>query len=248
MVILYIFLSVIVVSLISLIGIVYLALKPTTLQKALFWLISFAVGTMLGGAFIHLLPELLEAEISALTISLSILGGILIFFILEKIIHWRHCHMPTSADHPHALAYMNLVGDGLHNFLDGVIIAGAYLINPLTGLAATLAVIFHEIPQEIGDFSVLIYAGMKRSRALVYNLLSALTAILGAAAAIYFNSFTQNLTIYIDALAVGGFIYIAVGDLLPELKKETCFKESCRQIIGIIAGVIIMALLLFLEH
>ena len=247
MTIMFIFVSVIIVSFVSLVGVVYLALQPQTLKRVLFWLISFAAGTMLGGAFIHLLPELGGAEGISAMLSLSILGGIFIFFILEKIIHWRHCHLPTSKDHPHPLAYMNLVGDGLHNFLDGIIIAGAYFISPTAGMATTLAVIFHEIPQEIGDFSVLIYAGMTRSKALAFNLLSALVAVLGAGVAIWFYSFTENFTTYITAFAVGGFIYIAVGDLLPELKKDARLSESLQQIFGIVLGVAVTALLLLLE-
>ena len=247
MTIFFIFLSVIIVSLVSLVGVIYLALKPDTLKRVLFWLISFAAGTMLGGAFIHLLPELGGAAGISAALSLSILGGVFIFFILEKIIHWRHCHLPTSKDHPHPLAYMNLVGDGLHNFLDGVIIAGAYFISPTAGMATTLAVIFHEIPQEIGDFSVLIYAGMTRGKALLFNLLSALIAVLGAGAAVWFYTFTENFTAYITAFAVGGFIYIAVGDLLPELKKDARLSESLQQIFGIVLGVAVTALLLLLE-
>lgn len=247
MTIVYIFASVIVVSLVSLIGVIYLALQPQTLKRLLFWLISFAAGTMLGGAFLHLLPELTANGGLTMSISLSILAGILVFFALEKIIHWHHCHMPTEHEHPHPLAFTNVIGDGLHNFLDGVIIAGSYFISPAAGLATTLAVVLHEIPQEIGDFGVLIHAGLSRGRAIVFNAFSALTAVIGAAAAVWLHNITEQMTAYITAVAIGGFIYIAVGDLLPELKKDSKLLDSLRQLIGIILGVTMMAGLLLLE-
>lgn len=247
MTVLYIFASVAVVSLVSLVGIIYLAMQLPTLKRMLFWLISFAAGTMLGGAFLHLLPELVEAEGLTPTLSYSILGGVLLFFILEKVIHWRHCHLPTSSEHPHPLAFTNIIGDGLHNFLDGVIIAGAYFVSPAAGLATTLAVILHEIPQEIGDFGVLVHAGLSRGRAIMFNLLSALTAVLGAAGAVWLYNITEYLTVYITAFAVGGFVYIAVGDLLPELKKDARLSESLRQVAGIVLGVGVMAGMLLLE-
>jgi len=243
MVITYIFLSVLVVSLISLIGVVSLLFDEKRLEKILFWLISFAAGSMLGGAFIHLLPELINSGNVSTYTSISILSGIFIFFILEKIIHWRHCHVLTSNDHPHSLALMNLIGDGLHNFLDGVLIAGSYMVSPSVGLATTVAVALHEIPQEIGDFGVLIHAGLTRTKALFFNLLSALVSVAGAFLTIWLYSLTTNIINTITAFAAGGFIYIAVGDLLPELKKESGLVDSLKQIFGLLAGIAIMIFL-----
>ena len=243
----YIFASVFVVSLISLVGIIALAVKIEKLKKALMFLVSFSAGSLIGGSFLHLLPELIEEEKFNLNSSFYIIGGILLFFVLEKILHWRHCHIPTCDDHPHHLAAINLVGDGLHNLLDGIIIATAFFINPTTGIATTIAVILHEIPQEIGDFGVLIYAGLSKFKAIIYNLLSALTAILGAALAIIFQNTMENFIDIAVPLTIGGFIYIATADLIPELKKETSVISSSKQFIGIILGVSLMGLLLLME-
>ena len=155
----YIFGSVLLVSLISFIGVFTLSIKADKLRKILIYLISFSAGALLGDAFIHLLPEIVKSNGFSLQISLLILGGIALFFFLEKIIHWRHCHHPTTEEHVHPFAIMNLVGDGVHNFIDGLIIAGSYLVSLPVGIAATIAVIFHEVPQEIADFGVLLYAG-----------------------------------------------------------------------------------------
>jgi zinc and cadmium transporter len=212
----------------------------------LFFLISFSAGALLGDAFIHLIPESFES-FNSLTISFSILGGILVFFILEKIIHWRHCHMPTSKEHVHSLGKMNLIGDAFHNFLDGIIIATSYLISIPLGIATTIAVILHEIPQEIGDFGVLIYAGYSRKKALLYNILISLTAILGGILGIVLGKYITAFSGIMIAFTAGGFIYIGASDLIPELKKETSFKKTSIQIFGILLGIALMALLILLE-
>jgi len=154
---LYTIASVLVVSLVSFIGVLTLSINEKKLQKILLFLVSFAAGALLSDTFIHLLPEIIEKNGFTLTISLNLLLGILIFFILEKFIFWRHCHIPTSKRHPHPVVFMNLIGDGMHNLLDGMIIAGSYLTSIPVGIATTVAVILHEIPQEIGDFGVLIH-------------------------------------------------------------------------------------------
>src|SRR3989338_4760064 len=163
-IVLYTIVSVIVISLLAFIGIVSLAVSAKRLKTVLVYLISFSAGALFGDAFIHLLPEVVESHGFSLIISLSILTGIVLFFILEKIIHWQHCHLPITEEHVHPFAYMNLIGDALHNFIDGVIIAASYVVSIPAGLATTLAVALHEIPQEIGDFGVLIYGGFSRSK------------------------------------------------------------------------------------
>jgi len=243
----YIFISVAVISLISLAGVITLAIKAEKLKKILMFLVSFSTGSLIGGSFLHLLPELIEEEKFNLNSSLFIIAGIILFFILEKILHWRHCHIPTCNDHPHHLASINLVGDGLHNLLDGIIIAAAFFINPATGVATTIAVALHEIPQEIGDFGVLIYAGLSKTKAIIYNLLSALMAVIGAGLAIIFHNTTENFIDIAIPLTIGGFIYIAMADLIPELKKETSLSSSLKQLIGIILGIGLMGALLLLE-
>lgn len=235
--------SVLIVSFISFIGIFTLALKPDFLKRITMLLVSLSAGTLLGGAFFHLLPEILESDGENMTIWFLVIGGILVFFILEKIIHWRHCHIPTSDEHPHHLGKMNLVGDGLHNFIDGAIIAGAFLVNPSIGLATTIAVIAHEIPQEIGDFGVLIHAGYQRRKALLLNFLMALTAVVGAVVTLLAGNKIGNITSFIIPFTAGSFIYISTADLIPELKKEVNFKTSFNQLLFIIAGIAIAYLL-----
>jgi zinc and cadmium transporter len=243
----YTLLSVIIVSLISLIGLVALSIKINTLKKILLYLVSLSAGALFGDAFIHLLPEAVEASGFELIISIYVLSGIVIFLIVEKIIKWRHCHIPTSKEHPHSFAYMNLFGDGVHNFIDGLIIGGSYLVNIQVGIATTLAVILHEIPQEIGDFGVLIHGGFTRGKALFMNFLSAITAIIGAIVALALSAYVEGLTLFLLSFAAGSFIYIAGSDLIPELHKEQKLGVSILHLIVFIIGIVIMFGLLFLE-
>lgn len=243
---LYTLVSILLVSLISLIGILTLFTTKKHLSKMLLFLISFSAGALLGDAFIHLIPESFES-FNPLIVSFSIIGGILVFFILEKIIHWRHCHMPTSKEHVHPLGKMNLIGDLLHNFLDGIIIATSYIVSVPLGIATTIAVILHEIPQEIGDFGVLIYAGYTRRKALILNFLISLSAVLGGLLGLLLSKQIESFASIMIAFTAGGFIYIGASDLIPELKKETNVKKTIIQILGIVLGIALMALLIFLE-
>ena len=160
--IIFSFASVVLVSLISLVGVLTVFIRPERLKKILLLLVSFSVGALFGDAFIHLLPESFTKLGVNLSTSLYIIAGIIAFFVLEKFIHWRHCHIPTSKEHPHPVVFMNLIGDGVHNFLDGVIIGASYLVSIPIGITTTLAVILHEIPQEIGDFGILLHGGLTR--------------------------------------------------------------------------------------
>ena len=246
-VIIYSLTSVLIISLLSFVGLFTFSINIKKLKKIILFLVSFSTGALLGGAFIHLLPEIIEELGFSLYVSLSLLGGIVMFFVLEKFIHWRHCHVPTSKEHPHPFAFMNLVGDGLHNFIDGMIITGSYMVDLRLGLTTTVAVILHEIPQEIGDFGVLIHAGMNKVKALFFNFLSAVTAFLGVFVALIIG---QNYETFIQMLipfTAGGFIYIASSDLIPELQKTTDPKKSTIQLIGIILGIMVMMSLLLLE-
>ncbi len=246
-ILLYSLISVIIVSAISFVGVLTLVLNHKLLKKMLLFLVSFAAGALLGDAFIHILPELAEEYGLSLSVSIYIILGILLFFIIEKIIHWRHCHEPTSKDHPHPFAIVNLFGDGLHNFIDGLVIGASYLVDINTGIATTIAVILHEIPQEIGDFGVLIHGGFSRAKALFFNFLTATTAILGTLISILFGSYFENYNLILLPLTIGGFIYIAAADLIPELHKEVKIGKSLMQIFGIVIGVTVMVLLLFIE-
>ncbi len=244
---LYIFLSILLVSAISLVGISFLALSKRSLNKIVMFLVSFSAGTLLGGSFIHLMPEAISEAShhgeESLFVWLYLILGLITFFVLEKIIHWRHCHVTTCPEHPHHLGKMNLIGDFFHNFFDGVIIAGAFLINIPLGIATLIAVIAHEIPQEIADFGVLIYSGFSKKKALLLNFITALSAFLGAFLAIVFESRIESFSEFIIPFTAGGFVYIATADLLPELKKETSFKKSLFQLISIVVGLALMLLL-----
>jgi len=244
---LYSILSVIVVSLVSLIGALTLYFREEKLKKILIFFVSFSAGALLGGAFLHLLPEVIESGGYSLKVSASLLAGFFIFFVLEKYIHWRHCHEPTSNSHPHHLGTMNLVGDGLHNFLDGLIIAASYITSPALGLAATLAIIFHEIPQEIADFGVLLHAGYTKKKAVFYNLLSAAVALIGVVIGLVLGGRIAGFNLFILPIAAAGFIYIAAADLMPELHKETKMAKSLWQLVTFVIGVALMHLLTFLE-
>lgn len=244
---LYTLISVFVVSLVAFVGILTFSLKVEKLQKILIYLIAFSAGALFGDAFLHLLPEIVEEVGFNLNIALFILGGLILFFITEKIIHWRHCHMPITKTHVHSFAIMNLVGDGVHNFIDGLIIGASYIISIPVGIATTLAVIFHEIPQEIGDFGILIHGGYSKKKALLINFVSALTAILGAVVALLLAGIVENIQFILAPIAIGGFIYIAGSDLIPELHKEVGVKKSFWQLISFILGILIMVALLLLE-
>lgn len=239
--------SVLTVSLISLIGLLTLTVKPEQLKKALLALVSLAAGALLADAFIHLLPEVIKTTDQIFSVAIFILIGIFIFFFLEKVIRWRHCHEPDCYEHNKALAPLNLIGDGVHNFLDGVIIAGGFLASFPLGLATTLAVIFHEIPQEIGDFGILIHGGYSRKKALIFNFVSALFAVVGAVLTLMIGARIDTLGQYLIPITIGGFIYIANSDLIPEIHKETNLKKSLIQLLAFLAGIGIMFLLLLVE-
>lgn len=239
--------SVSLVSLVSLIGIFGLSLREEWLKKYIFIFISLAVGALLGDAFIHLIPEAFSEGSSPLLISLLIILGILLFFILEKFLHWHHHGDDTEENHIHPVGKLVLFSDGVHNFIDGVIIGVSFLVSIPLGIATTLAVILHEIPQEIGDFAVLLHAGYTKARALWLNFLSALLAIAGLILSLVLGDISQNFIIYFLPIAAGGFIYIAVADLIPELHKTKEAKHSLLQLFALILGILFMVILTFLE-
>jgi len=239
----YSLVSVFIVSLLSFTGILFLVISRQLLVNLLLFLVSFSAGALLGDSFIHLLPEAIEESGFNLNVSLMILAGLLTFFVLEKFVCWRHCHVPTSKSHLHKFGVMNLVGDGIHNFIDGMVIAGSFLAGKQLGISTTLAVILHEIPQEIGDFGVLVYGGYSKTKALFFNFLSALMAVLGAVLVLVIGSGPDKLAQTILPFTAGGFIYIAGSDLIPELHKETALKKSFWQFIGLVLGIGIMLIL-----
>lgn len=239
MVLVWILGATLLVSLVSLLGVFILSLKEKTMRTLLFALVAFATGTLLGAAFLHLLPEATEMMNVNEALSVALLG-ILIFFIIEKVVHWHHYHTGKHEKKEKPLAYLNLIGDGIHNFFDGAAIAASFLASVELGITTTIAVILHEIPQEVGDFSLLIYSGLKRAKALFFNFLSALAAIIGALAFYYFSSVIEGLEAIGLAFTGGMFIYIAVADLLPELQKDTSTKKSLLQFVLIVLGVLLI--------
>ncbi|MBR9681036.1 MAG: ZIP family metal transporter [Candidatus Altiarchaeota archaeon] len=239
--------SVFLVSLISFVGAFTLSIKDAQLEKILMYLVSLSAGALLGGAFFHLLPEAVETTGFGFQTSFSILLGIVTFFILEKFLHWHHHHVPHRKGAIIPLAMMNLVGDGFHNFIDGLILGVSYLASIPTGVATTIAIIFHEIPQEIGDFGVLLHSGLSRKKALLLNFVGALFAVLGTIIALIASSFVPKLTALLIPFAAGGFIYIAGSDLIPEMHKEMNTKKSAVQLFSLVLGMFLMYLLVFFE-
>ena len=222
-------------------------IREEKLQKIIIYFVSLAAGTLLGDAFIHLIPESFKVIEETFIASLYILLGIFSFFILEKYLHWRHCHRLPSSHHRHPFSYIILLGDGVHNFIDGMVIAASFLISLPVGVATTLAVILHEIPHEIGNFGSLVYGGFSKNKAIFFNFLSALSAILGALVVLGFNFETESLTRFLIPFAAGGFIYVAGSDLIPELHKCEDTKQSFIQIGTFLIGIGLMAALFILE-
>ncbi|MDP2908299.1 MAG: ZIP family metal transporter [Nanoarchaeota archaeon] len=227
----------IIVSLISFIGVLTLAFKEKLLNKIVLLLVGFSAGALIGGAFLHLIPEALEKYASE-ALFLYVILGFVAFYVLEKVLHWRHCHKGKCD--VHVFTYLNLVGDAIHNFMDGLVIAASFVVNTNLGVVTTAAVIAHEIPQEFGDFGVLIYGGFGKMKALFYNFLSGLTAVAGAVAGYVLSSTIQESTMYLLPLTAGGFIYIASSDLIPELRKETDIKKSIMPFIFFLLGLAFM--------
>jgi len=233
------------VSLISLIGVFALLIKDEALKKVMIYLVAFAAGGLIGGAFFDLIPEAAEYIKDITQLFLYVILGYMLFFILEKYLHWRHCHAPECK--LHRFTYLNIVGDIVHNTSDGLIIGTVFLIDVKVGIAATLAIIFHEIPHEIGNFTVLIYGGFSKTRALAFNFLSSLFAIGGTIIGYYLAGNISGFSRFLLPAAAGGFIYIASCDLIPELHKETDGRKSAFIMVAFSVGVILMYFLKMVE-
>lgn len=213
------------IGLISLVGAITFVLKKGLINKISMFLLAFSTGALIGGAFFHLLPEAIELD-DSLSPFLYLVIGIIVFFALEKYLKWHHCHNETGECKVHTFTYMSLVGDGFHNFLDGLIIVSAFSVSTEIGLVAVVAVAAHEIPQELGDFGVLIHGGFSKLKALFWNFISAMTALLGVLVGYSMINYFDNITALLLPFAAGGFIYVAMSDLVPELHKETRLKKS----------------------
>jgi zinc and cadmium transporter len=232
----------------ALIGVFTLSLQKKFLHKILLFLVSLSAGTLMGGAFLHLLPEAVE-ELEPVTAFSVVIGAYLLFFVIETLLHWHHCHNVDykTGKHQHTLGFMNLLGDSVHNFIDGLIIAGAFLTDYRLGIITTTAVALHEIPQEISDFGVLIYSGFKERRALILNLMVAFTVVLGGLVGYLLGEQIGGLVPYLLPFAAGGFIYIATTDLVPQIKNQDKISKSLQNLAVFLVGILIMATLRLME-
>lgn len=246
------FLSVVAVGAVSLAGLLTLSMSEVRVRRLATFFVGFAVGALLGDTFIHLVPQIFAGARGpdALRASLMILAGILLFFIVEKLLRHRHglLHRHPHPDAPErpALAAVNILGDAIHNYIDGLLIGGSWLVSPALGISTTLAVLLHEIPQELGDFGVLVHSGLSVRRAALLNAASAAVAILGTATAVIAGTVVhERVTELLVPLTAGGFVYIAAANLIPELQHDRSLRALAIQTALISGGIVVMALLAF---
>lgn len=245
-VLLWILFTTFIIAVCALVGVFTLSMKDAILNKILMRLVALSSGALLGGAFLHLMPEGVELLSAKLFFSLS-LGAILFYLLIEKILHWRHCHKGGNCDTHHSMGYMNLIGDAVHNFIDGLVIAGAFVVDIRLGLVTAVAMALHEIPQEIGDFGVLVYSGFTKKRALFLNFLTALMIVAGGIFGWFLSLYSIGVEKYLLPVAAGGFIYIAASDLLPELRKNLSLKSFFIDFLFMLTGVGIILLVSLVE-
>ena len=240
------------VSLVSLVGLVTLSLNEARTRRLAALLVSFAVGALLGDAFIHLIPQTFKEDGATLRPSMLVLAGMLLFFVVEKLLRHEHgllhrYHHPGTTARPE-LAVVNILGDSIHNFIDGALIAASYLVSPTVGVATTLAVLFHELPQELGDFGILIHSGLTVRQAVMVNLGSASAAILGAIAVLMSGAVSGTaVTTALIPMTAGGFVYIAAADLIPELQHDRSSRGLFLQVSLMSLGMGVMGALALLE-
>lgn len=238
--------STFVITLCVWIAVLFIFFKKEMLSKITIFLVSLSAGALMGGAFLHLLPEASEQLLPEKLFGIFLISFVS-FFLIEKLLHWRHCHKITECP-IHTFGHMNLIGDSIHNFIDGLIIASTFLVDFKLGIATTLAVAIHEIPQEIGDYGVLIYAGFKRKTALMLNYVVALTVVLGGIVGYFAFSKLHIVLPYLLPFAAGGFVYISASDLMPEIRKEINLNRSLGTILIFILGILLMYLVKLINH
>ncbi|MDF1498186.1 MAG: ZIP family metal transporter [Patescibacteria group bacterium] len=235
----YAILSVVLLSLVSLIGIFTIFLKRELTDRIIHILVAFAIGSLLGAAFFDILPEI--AQSGNENIFAYVLFGLLMFFVMERYIYWHHCHSGNCKNsHHHPVTYLNLIGDAFHNFVDGALIAASFLVSVPIGIVTIFAIATHEIPQELSDFAILVHGGFSKKRAMIFNFLSSLTAILGVVITFLFAKKIEGLIPIILAVAAGGFIYIATADLIPEIHKEKKSENIVIQSVVLMIGVLVV--------
>lgn len=229
------------VSLISLVGVFGFTMNDKLLKKVSLFFVAFSTGALLGGAFFHLLPEATKGG-NDIKAYVYLIVGITIFYFLERILKWHHCHSSEEKCDDHLFTYMSLIGDSIHNFIDGLVIVSAFSVSFEVGLATTIAVISHEIPQEFSDFGVLIHGGFSRTKALIWNFISALIAMVGVFIGYLLVDNVKDISLFLLPFAAGGFIYVSMSDLIPELHKEESLKKSVAYFMIFIVGLIFMYL------
>lgn len=238
-------LGVLAVSSIPVVGLITLSISRQKLDKYTHLLVSFAVGALLGNSILHLLPEIFEETTNPTLSSILIILGIVLFYSLEQFLRWHHGHETTDLHHKKPIAFMNILGDSVHNFLDGLLIAGSFLVSAPLGWATVVAVVLHEIPQEIADFSILLYAKWSIKRIIIVNIFSGLLAVVGVLVGYLANSTFDSFALATLSLTAGGFIYIACTDLIPDLHNNgaTNIKQRIGQLAAIALGVSLFAIL-----
>ncbi|MSR67349.1 ZIP family metal transporter [Candidatus Peribacteria bacterium] len=248
---LYTLSAVLFVSLLSFLGIFFFLFEEKTIRQLLLYFVSLSTGALLGDVFIHIIPDLAESQDTFGRSLYILLSGILFSFVLEKIVHWRHCHvLPSETHHDHhhhPMGIVSIVGESMHNFIDGLVIAAAFLASIPIGVSTTIAVVLHEIPHEVGNVAILLHSGYSKKRALLLNCLSGVTSIVGALIVLLFAATDSNLVAFILPFAAGNLLYIAGSDLIPELHKETALKKTLGQLFCIIVGMVMMYGLKFIE-
>jgi len=231
------------VSVVSLTGLLVFWVTPERLAAVVPVLVALAVGVLLGDAFIHLIPDAVERHGSVSTVCLATLIGVFTFFLLEKVVRWRHDHhmpLPVSPVDIRPLARMNLIGDAIHNFVDGILIAGSFMVDPVLGCTTTFAIIAHEIPQELGDVGALICGGYTPRRAVLYNFYCSLTVVVGVLFALAAGQIAESFLVLLLPMAAGGFIYIAGSDLIPALHERATLPSLVGQVASFGFGIAFM--------
>lgn len=222
----------------ALIGAITFSFSTKTLNKVILLLVAFSAGALIAGAFFHIIPESLSEGVEPMTLFMIVSIGFAVFFISEKFLFWHHCHNGECNVHPYT--YLILFGDGIHNFIDGLVIAAAFLVNTSFGIATTAMVISHELPQELGDFAVLVHGGLSKKKALIYNFISQLAAVLGGVVGFFLASTLTAFIPFILPFAAGGFLYIGASDLIPQLHEERDTKKSLLSFAMFAFGMLLM--------
>ncbi|MEM4663263.1 MAG: ZIP family metal transporter [Candidatus Diapherotrites archaeon] len=239
MLLLWIIFAAMIDSIMAFVGALSLLIKKDLFEHVIFILVSFSAGTLLAGAFFHLINESLEM-MDKNTVFLLVFFGFCVFFLMERILHWHHCHKGKCEVHP--VSWLLTFGDAVHNFLDGMIISSSFLVNISFGIVTTALIITHELPQELGDFAILVKSGLKKRKALLINFFSQITCLLGALVSYFFFVSYKEISLLVP-FAAGGFIYISASDLIPELHRELDLKKSIKSFIMFVFGIVFIIML-----